>query len=658
MKRICIVVLVVFLVVVSFAAPHHAFAGNPHLNEESPLGANLNFLAAWSSEYSFVDAFKQSSPWIAQVHTTWQTVKEDHIDLDKNGWPKSMQDTQNSANRFAWIGTVMFDSLEGNYPVGDYLVVYDGEGTIEYTRDAVKVTEWPEGGKTVVKINVDPARGGNGIMLKIVETDPQGTGDYIRNIRVISPGFEYDTKEVFHPDFLANVNNFKVLRFMDWMRTNWAWDGSGPIREGEDEVDLDAHPLHDATSNPYVTKISAENEAARSALRGWDERSRASDARYSTELGAPVEIMTALANETGANPWVNMPHMASDEWIRGFAAYMRDNLNPEQHIYVEYSNEVWNSGFYQAQWVEAKGKAEWPRVAVSDLEKRLSWYGKRAAEMCDIWETTFAQDAERVRCLIATQAANDWLGEKTLDCPLWEEAPCYEHNVDAVAIAPYFGQHLGQPQYEDDISEWLNDADGGLTKLFQELEHGDVLPMEQWLTKVTVDQAKSFVNDYGTTAVERGIDLVAYEGGQHLVGVSTVLWNDGISDLFMQANRDPRMHDLYLDYYSNWLEVANDVHVLYSTVGSYSRWGSWGMQEFMKLNSPKRNAVEDFLENHDCPWVSCDAPLETYTAVGIKKASSTNSADTFILTAFVGLLLLTVAGSARLNWQTISNRDY
>jgi hypothetical protein len=42
-----------------------------------------------------------------------------------------------------------------------------------------------------------------------------------RNIRIITPGFEesYLTSP-FHPAFLASLENFTVLRFMDWMHAN------------------------------------------------------------------------------------------------------------------------------------------------------------------------------------------------------------------------------------------------------------------------------------------------------------------------------------------------------------------------------------------------------------------------------------------------------
>ncbi len=667
-RRIGIAALVAAAIVVAlFAAPPQPTYATDAIaaNENSPLGANLNFMAAWSSEYTFVDAFKQSSPWFAAGPPTWQSVSDEELDLDANGWPRSLRNRHDGSVVYNFIGTVMFDQLDGHYPIGQYTVLYEGEGTLEYTRDAVRVSYDYSGQVKQEMIDVDPSRGGTGIMLKIVETDPHNTGNYIRNIRVIAPGFSAETTQTFHPDFLANVNKYKVLRYMDWMRTNWQYNGDKPVRDGEVEVlasPLDnVHPLHDVTVNPYVSQAS-DSDVRSAELRDWHERARATDARYSTDYGVPVEIMTELANEIDANPWVNMPHMASDDWVRGFAEYMRDNLESDRHIYVEYSNEVWNSGFYQARWVEDRGKETWPDSPVSDLEKRLSWFGMRSAQICNIWEDVFGAQANQVRCMVATQAANTWIGEKMLDCPLWDQAPCHAHNMDVVAIAPYFGQHTGMLQHRDNLQSWLNDPDGGLSKLFDEVRYGNQLPEEQWLTKVTVDQAKQNVSDYATVAEDRNIDLVAYEGGQHLVHVgypqqaSDKVLNDAISQLFMDANRDPRMRELYLDYYDHWLAAAGDVHVLYSTVGVYSQWGSWGSQEFMTdQGAPKRQAVEGFLSIADCPWESCTAPSTAApTAVQVGSAAVTERAGERAVAAFTFMLIVfTCTVRARAYKQTI-----
>ena len=71
-----------------------------------------------------------------------------------------------------------------------------------------------------------------------------------------------------------------------------------------------------------------------------------------------VEVMVALANQLSADPWFCIPHMADDDYVARFAAIARDNVDPGLKIHVEYSNEVWNSGFSQATYAREQGLAE------------------------------------------------------------------------------------------------------------------------------------------------------------------------------------------------------------------------------------------------------------------------------------------------------------
>ena len=55
--------------------------------------------------------------------------------------------------------------------------------------------------------------------------------------------------------------------------------------------------------------------------------------------------MIQLANHVGAAPWFNMPHLGDDSYQRGFAQMVKERLRPDVKVYVEYSNEVWHTGF-------------------------------------------------------------------------------------------------------------------------------------------------------------------------------------------------------------------------------------------------------------------------------------------------------------------------
>ncbi len=602
-------------------------------NSDSPLGANLHIFSEWSTEYTMVNAFKQSSPWLTQNWTMWNTGELGEIAFDADGWPRSLTSTTGSSD-YQWIATLMFDGLGSHYPEGFYTVVYDGTGTLEYAHDATLVSHTP--GKDIIK--VDPEKPSNGILLKITATDPDGVGDYIRNIRVYMPGFDETTTQTFHPTFLDNISKYKVVRFMDWQRINWSVNG--PMRSADDVQEVWTHPLHDAIQNPYYVYPTDSARSAGGAAE-WDSRSKVSHARYSTTNGVPVELMVKLANELDADAWFNMPHHASDEYMMQFALMVRSRLEANRRVYVELSNEVWNSGFYQSQWFEEQGKAEWPNSTASDLEKRLSYFGKRSAEMCDIWELAFGSQADRVTCVIATQATNPWIGEKMLNCPLWDQGPCHAHHVDAVAIAPYFGQHLGREAYYDVVDSWTGQFDNGLGQLFAELEHGNVLTPVQYNPKVSLQEAKQYITEYANLADGLNLDLVAYEGGQHLVGVQQIVVNDtSMTELFIGANRDPRMANLYADYYAHWRDEGGKMFMHYASLGAYSKFGNWGAQEFAdSVGMPKIAANHLFIDNNSCNWEACETPA-SYTPTAVALNSSTAASPTQLVYVLLFSLLV------------------
>lgn len=650
MKRIGYWGLVcILLLLAAYAAPSATANGVPindpvPVNANSPLGINLTPLADWSSEYAFLNPFKQSRPWIPQNATTWDTGEAALLDLDANGWVRSLP-AANAPVQYRSVATIMFHAIGGHYPPGQYVVMYDGEGTLEYSHDAAKDPYLSTPGRDVVHVN--PGFTNTGFVLKIMQTDPKRTGNYIRNIRVQLPGQATvdPVSGMFHPDFIDSIARFRVVRFMDWMRTNW--DANGPIRRPDAPQKDWQHPLHAAQDNPYLRQRVAGDRSA-DQLIDWSARPKVGDARYTNEAGVPAEVMIALANTADVDPWFNIPHNASDDYIYRFAELTRATLEPQRRVYIEYSNEVWNAGFYQALWIEQQAIAEWPNAGSASLTKRLSWYGKRSVEMCQLWKVAFADQAGRVVCVISGQANNFWIAEQMLDCPLWSLAPCHARGIDAIAIAPYFGGHIGQASNLPTLTSWLAEPDGGLNKLFAELEFGNQLPTSS--SAVSLIQAKINMGRHVSVANGRNLALLAYEGGQHLAGVGeTMQSNDALTQLFIRANRDPRMAALYADYFDHWAAVGGQFHLHYAGTGVYSKFGSWGAQEYITAtDAVKREALDSFIDTHDCTWALCEpgAPSGA-TAVTLTRVNGTNVAPASITLLTATLLGVLSAASAR-----------
>jgi hypothetical protein len=153
----------------------HLFAA-PASSAPTPqprLGINLAGPADWMTEMPFVDVFRTARPWISQKKGAgWGQGPE--LSLDEFGWVKKLApDTYAEAMLCTING--------GHYPAGTYTVLYEGEGKLDFGKNA-KIKETNPGR---VLIEVDSSKGG--FSLQIKETNPQ---NYVRNIHVIMPGFE------------------------------------------------------------------------------------------------------------------------------------------------------------------------------------------------------------------------------------------------------------------------------------------------------------------------------------------------------------------------------------------------------------------------------------------------------------------------------------
>jgi hypothetical protein len=305
----------------------------------------------------------------------------------------------------------------------------------------------------------------------------------------------------------------------------------------------------------------------------WSEWAKVGNVRYHVEEknGVPVEVMCDLANTIGADPWFTIPIKASDDFIRQFAARVRDNLNPGLKAYFELSNEIWNGGFGQAQYCEQMGVSM--GLDSNAFYARMYYYSMRAVEMFQLVEETFG-GTDRIVRTIGSQAANYGVSDLALS---YQNA--YEH-TDALAIAPYFGGYLGESQNEG----WVQgmSVDAVIDELWNE-----ALP-----------QAINWMHGQAGRAAQYGVDLVAYEGGQHIVGIGTVRDNGTLNALFDAVNRDPRMGDIYYAYLQAWIEATDGVFTHFTDCGSFTRWGRWGAKEYMtqaNSSAPKHAAIQDFI---------------------------------------------------------------
>lgn len=554
-------ILKALLVMLALACvPVRALAGG--------VGIGLSSIDDWSTELPLLDLMKSARPWIGHGPDEWEAMSYEELAadgvFDAHGWPTRIPAGVSS------IGTLLFTDFEAYVggAAGRYRVSYEGTGEVGVGGGASNVTI----GQNALEFDFVPGNGS--VLVDIYVTDPGGTGDYVRNISIVRTDRlqAHAAGALFNPDWLALIDGFEVLRFMDWSETN------------------------------------------ESPLAHWADRPEPRDASY-TVAGAPVELMVALANETGADPWFNMPHLADDDFIRRFAETVRDSLDPGLKAYVEFSNEVWNWSFSQAAWADEQARARWGKD-----NAWVQFYAARSVEMADIWTEVFGDEAEaRLVRVIGTQTG--WLGleEDILEAPLWvkeerRREPPYTH-FDAYAVTGYFGGHLGYEDWVPTVKGWIadsteaaiRDADAmkleGAERAQYVLDHRfDVATHLAWMHLSGDDRENDEVSDVASlieetlayqaeVAADHGLELVAYEGGTHVVAGWEAIEDEELTAFFTHLNYTSEMGALYRQLLDGWKGLDAGVFVAYLDIATPSQWGSWGNLRHLGDKTPRWDAL-------------------------------------------------------------------
>ena len=475
------------------------------------LGINLAGIADWNSEQPFVDFFTMSRQWVSQAGTGWGTGPA--LDLDAQGWVKALAPGCR-ATRFIC-------SLDRQYPSGEYVILYDGEGDFKLTFPVGAIAK-KEPGRMVVLVNANKGA----FALDLVSTNPN---NYLRNVRVIAPGFEKTYQDnPWHPNFLKRWSGVACVRFMDFMTTN---------------------------NSPQMH---------------WQDRPTLGQAGFS-DKGVPVELMVDLANRLETDAWFCFPHQADDDYVQQFAGYVKKNLKPNLRAWYEYSNELWNGGFQQTHYAGEMGK----KLKLADQPWEAGWKftAHRSIEIFKLLDEVYAGQSNLVK-VIGSLAANHFISEQILG---FESAANY---ADVLAVAPYVSLNVS-PQDDKGISE-KSVASWNLDRLFE------------YLNKVAIPESSKWIEDCKKVANRFGLQLVAYEGGQHLVGVMGAENNKALTELLMDANTDKRMGQIYAKNFQAWEQAGGDLFCTFNSVSNWSKWGSWGLLRNNDENpkdSPKFSAV-------------------------------------------------------------------
>jgi hypothetical protein len=294
--------------------------------------------------------------------------------LDANGYLKSLPDDRPVMRLLSWPAA--------DTKAAVIRCTYDGHATIAIAGKGISGVKTGDGNVSFHWVNASPPAG-SAIFLRVMAMD---SASPIRNLDCREDTMPRNLR--FDPQFLAMVRPFKVLRFMDWQRTN---------------------------ENAHIT---------------WADRHTPASFYIRDQDGVSVEDMVDLATQSGADPWFNMPWNADDGYIRGFAQYVHDHLPRDRHVYVEAGNEVWNARFPMSKQAFQEGQTE--ALAPDPETARLYRYAERLSQVMDIWTRIFA---DRPGQLVRVANCQNGPNRSNLVLAYKDTAK----HVDALATAPYFG---------------------------------------------------------------------------------------------------------------------------------------------------------------------------------------------------------------------------
>jgi hypothetical protein len=552
MKLINKVLLTVSLIVssaVSTAAP-----GNK-------LGYNTSGLHHLASSNPFSDIFKISRGWITSCEFDWQrnrpidpgcsrktsfnTHETEQVSVDRNGWPTRLP-ARGERPTFTSINAIW--DLPDNFPVGRHFVTYEGDADIKVLGD-VQVTRQIPGR---IDFNLRSAK--RNLRLHITRINPK---NYIRNIKVIPQKYAATyTRQAFNQDYLQSVRPFNSIRFMPWQNTK------------------DTNLAH------------------------WRDRATPQSAFYNGNAGMPVETMVDLANTAQADPWFSMPHKATDSFMRSFAQTVKARLIPRRKVYVEYSNEVWNSMYPATHYAAQQGLKLWPRGKIEiknpgtrRLFLALNYNAKRSKQMCNIFKQTLGN---RAVCVVSAYGSAPKMGEELMTCPL-AGGNCYK-SFDAYAVAPYFGDYIARSENRALVKRWANQGNTGLNQLFREIMSGG-LAKDKYAGGAIENTIEERVKKNVALARKYGVKLLAYEGGQHLLRVDRphAIHDPKVFRLFANANRHPQMGAAYTKYLRAWNRAGGGLLMHFNGIAAIDDRNYFPMLEKSGTRTSKYNAMINYL---------------------------------------------------------------
>lgn len=515
------------------------------------LGGNLSTQTAINPDHAYVDLVKAA---------VLKNPTGGFVPKDAHGWP------------LADFSTRVWDGGYGGIPVdpGVYHMSFTGPSS---TRVGPYLAVAGQPKVSYVKTGYNPATGVNTYNVTV----PPGvtklgfafthTAGQVKNFHVIQPGYDPNNHPTFtnkYVNFLKSLSPYD-LRFMDFTLTN-----------------------NNLTAN-------------------WSDRLTPADASYAYR-GAPWEDVVSLANMIHTNVWINVPFHATDDYVKQLATLLRKTLDPSLNIFVELSNEVWNTAFEQGA---SNAKAALAEVQAgvrsghpSDLnydhqpvdlkqtdtntDEVVTWSERRTArrlvQISNIFKSVWTSAGlpnpinTKVRAILGGQGPRParFTNMLTYVNAVYGAPKKFFYGI---GVAPYWGLNI----YQDQLG-----ADGQYHTLSQNITEAQALDgMNRSVSHYEVQNAFANTLTYGS---KWGLRLEIYEGGVDTHGPFNIPAKEA-------ANLDPSIKPLMTRYLNAFYSQGGDVLDWYRLgAQNYNTAdGTFGITDNLNnLNEPKEQVFRTF----------------------------------------------------------------
>ncbi|MEI6132886.1 MAG: hypothetical protein WCQ41_08710 [Bacillota bacterium] len=501
------------------------------------MGVNLEGLADYMAGDVFVDVMKVSRAW-GSLSAPWTPITA----VSENGWP--LED----AGIIVLSSTVKANGQNRDIS-GIYKLSFEGTATVTGANGySLTITnQVVKDGITTADVLVPITS--TGIWFLFTNTScNSSTGKGVRNVHLYRPGYvpdQYGKYPTYTTEFLKAIEPFSTLRYMDILATNGQDQGSF-VENGKTY-------FFSKTQKDWADRKLPTDSSQAGKIRGFS--------------GVAWEYIVELANLTHKDLWINVPVNATDDYITNLAAMLRDQVDINLNIYVEYSNEVWNWQFSQAQ----------SNLYYANNDPKLTVYGQsaygvrfveRTAHISNLFKDAFGEYAmnDRVRCVLAWQQNDGGTFDGMLK-KFTDTYPEYGNPSDlfyAFATAPYMLEPLPDnctsiAAVQDNILKDSNSKTDDKLNL--------VATAKRW-------------------NIPGGV--MAYEGGPHHQGqVDTNL------SIRVAAHREANMKNIVLnDIQNNWWNLGCKDFMYFSLSSVYGKYGCWGATEsYDNFDAPKYQAL-------------------------------------------------------------------